>query len=188
MKGFLCLALMLCALSPAYSQPQPAPPQNDLAVTAIPLEINDVARMMGIHLWRFKIHPTAPNVGINYRLELRRPDKTATVMDSTGFGSSASDAELTFGLMPKDGEPLDSAKTLRTYTRFSSDGGGITAGTYCDNPIRTPKVAGYSVSPLGEINPDGSVILMRFNTRDTENPGERQLVLMLTSTKPAGQP
>ncbi len=208
-------ALALCTfLAPAIAQEAatpPAPPQvwvephpevqligeathttDGLSIAPITVPTSDIALIMDIKMWRFRVQSPKGNLGLNFRMELRRPDQKPMVLASGSFGIS-SDTELICGLMAKSGDTLVKAETLKLYFRAHDLSPKTNVGDLkgdngynveFKNEIKSLKFDSYSG---GEgnwtfISKNGNIVLMEFD--NWGGPPRNELVLVLTADIP----
>ncbi len=208
MKHSLCLLILLLSLSPLRAQPQPAPeaaPEaapkppavrlNDGTIVTLLEEMrDDVATLAEIKLWRFQIQLPTPDLQLNYRLEMRRPDKTIEI--SRGDYWPPRETEFVLGLMPKGSESLDSAEKLKVYTgSFTPNSLKMMNGDsyslrQCENPIKDLKILKdfMLLSSWEAANADGSVPLGKFYSGATQEPSKSELFLVFTTEKRPAPP
>ncbi|HEX8463825.1 MAG TPA: hypothetical protein VF627_04335 [Abditibacterium sp.] len=200
MKRFLCLSILLSATTPIWAQPQPvpeAPPDfpamrlaNGAIITPLKEERNDIATLTEINLWRFQIQLPTPDLQLNFRVELRRPNQETIEMIKGDYWPTQN-TEFVLGLMPKGSESLDNAEMLKVYTgSYAFPAQGLNKGDsyslrQCKNPIKDLKIVNdfLFLKNRGIANADGSIPLGRFYAGVTQEPSKSELFLILSTQK-----
>lgn len=147
---------------------------------------DDVAEMLGIWMWKFRLSTLEKDKRVHVRLELRTPGEKPKQFGGSGK-SPFSKGDYIFGIQPIGGDSTDinSCPKIRFYSRDSSYSGEIenrSGGNsfVVDNPFRN--LGGPSFyEPL--VRADGSILLVRFSPSGKDDDPKNSELVVVTSLK-----
>jgi hypothetical protein len=164
------------AVAPGPQNPPRTYMMSDgLQITPLEVERDDVANILGIQQWRFRVVTPSASDRIQHTLELREKGRPgAKFIDGvTWAGGSGNEREIVLALYPLAGD-LTAAEQIKIYIRV----GNGTVNSIIDNPFKE-LTGGFSREPVASGQEDGSLLLAEC-TRNTPFPDPNNPRLFLT--------
>lgn len=152
--------------------------KDGLKITPLEVHKDDVAKVIGVEMWKFKVEFPKTSGMLQFKMELRQPGKSPKSITGFGVGPGPQGlGEVLVALYPLNG-PFTDAQKIRTYFGWS---GGSTANVI-DNPLKG--LGGNSYGPPQSLNKDGSMELMAFSKNGRfPHPANSLVVLTLKTSK-----
>lgn len=152
---------------------------DGLRITPLEVETDEIANILGIQQWRFRVVTPSDQDRLQHRVELREPGKPDIEVNyGVMWTMGGRDKEMVVAFYPIAGE-LNTAEKVKTYIRI----GGGTSSRIWDSPFKG--LGGSSRSPLATKQEDESLLLMEFSQSGNHpDPNGTRLVLTLKIAEP----
>ncbi len=200
MKRFLLPLVALCLLAPNVQaqdeKKAPEPPIQEMA-NGLQIQIynsvnsdemkDDIAEMLGIRIWKFRVSSLPKNQKVMLRLEVHTPGKEAVTFNGL-IMDTVEKFDLIYGLQPIEGNDLTTSPKTRVYNRSSYYIEGVENRSPGDTNIYPNPFLGlgqHSIYRDPPVRPDGSILLMRFSPSGKfDDPKNSELVVVATLQDP----
>lgn len=140
--GFVIISILILIITGSFYTAQQQSKSNVSIYQAGELKADELARLLGVYVWKFNVLLPDDTERVNLRLVVREKGKSE--IKSFGPGNSAlirpeNGREVLIAIIPQNGDIYNAEKVRVTINAFGSIASGI-----ADNPLKNMGIGGPS--------------------------------------------